>query len=120
MNTKHIFAALTVLSILSFAPICHAFNQLTAAQSGYWSNTNAVTSPWPGGILPTTNDFVEVDNGIVITNDMTNAACMCLDSAFDESGLGGTVIMAPNSTLIVGGVLEGYGTQGVTVFDPTA
>jgi hypothetical protein len=120
MNTKHIFAVLTVLSILSFTPICHAFDVLTVTQSGYWSNSNAVTSPWPGGILPTTNDIVEVDNGLVITNDMTNAACLALDSSFDTSGLGGTVIMAPNSTLFVGGVLEGYGTQGVTVFDPTA
>ncbi len=120
MKTKHIFAALTVLSILSFAPICHAYNLLYAAQSGYWSNTNSVTSPWPGGILPTTNDFIEVDNGIVITNDMTNAACMVLDSYFDTSGLGGTVIMAPNSTLVVGGILEGYGTQNLTVFDATA
>jgi hypothetical protein len=121
MKTKHIFAALTILSTLLFASISRAgVNYLVAVQSGYWSNTNTVTSPWPGGILPTTNDLVEVDNGIVITNDMTNAACMCLDSAQDLSGLGGSVIMAPNSTLVVGGVLEGYGTQGVTVFDPTA
>ena len=121
MNTKHIFAALTVLSILLSTSISRATPQLlTAVQSGYWSNTNLATSPWPGGILPTTNDLVEVDNGIVITNDMTNAACMALDSQLDVSGFGGTVIMAPNSTLIVGGILEGYGTQGVTVFDPSA
>jgi hypothetical protein len=120
MKTKHIFTALTILSILSLVPICQAFNVVYPVQSGYWSNTNTVTSPWPGGILPTTNDIVEVDNGYSITNDMTNAACLALDSQADVSGLGGTVIMATNSTLIVGGALEGYGTQSLTVFDPSA
>ncbi|HVU07543.1 MAG TPA: hypothetical protein VHG89_03260 [Verrucomicrobiae bacterium] len=68
--------------------------------------------------MPTTNDLVEVLSGIVITNDMTNATCMALDSS--EDGGNGTVVMAPGSTLLVGGALEGYGTQNVGEFDASA
>lgn len=115
MKTKQIFTTLAILSILVFTSISYGF--ITPTASGNWSSTNA-GMPWPGGILPTTNDFVEVLNGIVITNDMTNATCQALDSTLD--GGNGTVIMTPGSTLIISGQNEGYGTQSLGILDATA
>src|ERR1035438_6334195 len=112
MKTNNILTAVALLSSLLFTSISYA--QYTATQSGNWSDTNPATSPWPGGILPTTNDIVEVLDDIVITVDTTNAVCEALDSL--EGGgpiYNGTVTMAPGSTLTVYGHNEGVGTQSV-------
>ncbi len=92
---------------------------ITPLNSGYWSST-ATNEPWPNGILPTTNDFVEVTTGITITNDTTNAVCEALDSSEDTGAATGTVLMEPNSVLTVCGQNEGYGAYDLDVLDATA
>jgi len=110
MKIKQIFRALTILSMLLFTSISHAqITEVDVYNSGNWSST-VPNAPWPGGVLPTTNSFIEVYDNVVITNDITNAACMALDSSFGTNQ-NGTVVMAPGSTLLVRGQLEGYGTQ---------
>ncbi len=117
MKKNQMFVALIILSMLLCVSISRAqVGVIFATQSGYWSATNA-SSPWPNGILPTTNDWVEVNGGVIITNDMTNAACMLLDSGLDGNG---TVVMAPGSTLTIGGANEGYGTQSLGALIATA
>ena len=116
MKKNQLFVALIILSTLLCVSTTRAVNVIFASTNGYWSST-VPNAPWPGGILPTTNDWVEVNYGITITNDMTNAACQLLDSGIDGNG---TVIMAPGSTLIVGGANEGYGTQGLGVLNAAA
>ena|SRR5579859_1336219 len=116
MKKNQLFVALIILSMLLCVSTSRAVNIIYAAQSGYWSSTVS-NAPWPNGILPTTNDWVEINGGIIITNDTTNAACQLLDSGLDGNG---TVIMAPGSTLNVGGANEGYGTQGLGVLNATA
>jgi hypothetical protein len=120
MKIKKFFSTLTILSVLLFTSISHA--QVTFVKvynSGNWSST-VPNAPWPGGVLPTTNNLVEVYDGVVITNDMTNAACMALDSTIYPTNRDGKVVMAPGSTLLVGGVLEGYGAQALGSLDATA
>jgi hypothetical protein len=116
MKKNQMFVALIILCLLLCVSTSRAVNVIFAATNGYWSST-IPNAPWPGGILPTTNDWVEVNYGIIITNDMTNAACQLLDSGIDGNG---TVVMAPGSTLIVGGANEGYGTQGLGVLNAAA
>lgn len=113
MKINRIFFALAMLSMLFFASISNAVNLITVSNPGNWNWSSTVPNqPWPSGILPTTNDIVEVLDGVVITNDMTNAICQALDSS-QATGIGGTVVMAPNSTLLVSGQNEGYGTQSL-------
>lgn len=116
MKKNQIFAALIILSMLLCVSISRAVNVIFATQSGYWSSTNA-TSPWPNGILPTTNDWVEINGGIIITNDTTNAICQLLDSGVDGNG---TLVMEPNSTLTIAGQNEGYGAQTLGALVATA
>jgi hypothetical protein len=119
MKRNQMFVALIILSMMLFAPISHATNVITVSSIGNWNWSSTVSNaPWPGGILPTTNDFVEVLNGVVITNDMTNAVCQALDSSAD--GGNGTVVMAPGSTLTVSGQNEGFGAQTLGVLVATA
>jgi hypothetical protein len=119
MKTNNILAAITLLSNLLFASIGHTQTFIVATQSGNWSDTNPATSPWPNGILPQTNSFVEVLDGIVITVDTTNAVCEALDSTQGNIE-NGTVTMAPGSTLTVYGQNEGYGTQSLGYLIATA
>lgn len=113
MKINQIVFALAMLSMLFFASISSAVNLITVSNPGNWNWSSTVPNqPWPNGILPTTNDIVEVLDGVVITNDMTNAICQALDSS-QATGIGGTVVMAPNSTLYVSGQNEGLGTQSL-------
>lgn len=118
MKIKQIFATLLTLSILLSASISHAVNYISVYNSGNWSST-VTNAPWPNGVLPTTNDLVLVYDNVVITNDMTNAACMALSSLYGTNQ-NGEVVMAPGSTLLVGGVLEGYGSQDLGSLIATA
>jgi hypothetical protein len=122
MKTKQIFAAFTILSILLLASISHA--QVTfenVYNSGNWSST-VPDHPWPGGVLPTTNNIVEIYDGVVITNDMTNAICLAFDTFTYPTNHDGSVVMGPGSTLIVDGrsPYEGYGSQAMGSLDATA
>jgi hypothetical protein len=119
MKTKYIFAVVIILSHLLFVSTGHAQTYIVATQSGNWSDTNPSTSPWPNGVLPQTNSFVEVLDGIVITVDTTNAVCEALDSTQGALETG-TVTMAPGSTLTVYGQNEGYGTQSLGYLIATA
>jgi hypothetical protein len=112
MKTKLIFAALTILTMLFFASTSHAV-VITPAASGNWSST-VPGVPWPGGILPTTNDIVNIPSGIIITVDTTNATCEAV------AGGAGTVTMEPGSVLDVFGQNEGFGAQTLGVLNATA
>ncbi len=114
MKTKYIFPVVIILSNLLFASVgwAQGIVVVTPIRSGNWSDTNIATSPWPGGVLPQTNSFIEVLDGIVITVDVTNAVCEVLDSTQGDIE-NGTVTMAPGSTLTIYGKEEGYGTQSL-------
>ena len=118
MKIKQLFVALIILSTLLFVSMSRAQNVINVSNVGNWNWSSTVTNePWPDGVLPTTNDWVEILDGVVITNDMTNAICQTLDS---DDGGNGTLVMAPGSTLTVSGQNEGSGAQGVGVLDATA
>ena len=118
MRIKKLLVALSVLSMLfSVSPGRAATIFVTNPGHWNWSST-VLNQPWPSGTLPTTNDFVEVQLGVVITNDMTNAMCQALDSSVD--GGNGTVVMAPGSTLYVSGQNEGFGTEFLGALIATA
>ena len=85
---------------------------ITVTGSGNWSSTNP-NAPWPGGIIPGTNDSVDVEAPFLITVD-TNVTCAYLYGS-------GTVTMSPGVTLDVLGDLAGaYGAQQLGVLDATA
>lgn len=118
MKIKNIFAALVILSVVPFTSMSHAQALLTATGSGNWSST-VPDAPWPGGILPTTNDLVEVIDNVVITVDTTNAICQAIDSQLEDYGVG-TVTMLPGTTLTVSGQNAGYGSEYLDVLNATA
>jgi len=122
MKTKQIFAALTILFMLLFASNGHATTYITATGSGNWSST-IPDQPWPGGIVPGTNNGVNVLSGINITVDTTNAICQFIYSSDNVPGYNissGTVTLAPGSTLTISGQNEGWGTQTLGVLNATA
>ena len=87
MKTRHICLTLaTSLSFSLFALIGRA-DDITAAQSGNWSDTNT----WVGGIVPGVNDDADIPGGISVIVD-TNVVIQFI---YDT----GTVTMSPNSTL---------------------
>jgi hypothetical protein len=86
MKTKQICSALTALSLSFFALPGHAAD-ITAAQSGNWSDTNT----WIGAVVPGTNDDADIPAGINVVVD-TNVAIQFIYDA-------GTVTMGAGSTL---------------------
>jgi hypothetical protein len=86
MKTHQICASLAALSLLFFALTSHA-DDIIAAQSGNWSDTNT----WVGGIVPGVNDDAGIPSGINVVVD-TNVVIQFI---YDM----GTVTMAANSTL---------------------
>src|SRR5215831_17842195 len=119
MKRTVIFAALFVLSLLLSTLFGNAATILVTNPGNWnWSSTVA-NQPWPGGTLPKSNDFVEVYDNIIITNDMTNATCQALDSS-QGAYQNGEVVMAPGSTLYVSGQNEGFGTAFLGALNATA
>jgi hypothetical protein len=117
MKINQIFAALIMPSMLFFALHSRALT-IFVTNPGNWNWSSTIyNQPWTNG-LPTSNDFIFVNMGVVITNDITNATCQALDSSYD--GGNGTVVMAPGSTLYVSGQNEGYGTQNLGILNATA
>ena len=111
MKTKHIFTVPTLLSLLFVASISDAAD-ITATGSGNWSSTVS-DAPWPGGIVPGTNDSVDVEAPYNVTVD-TNATIRYIYGS-------GTVTMAPDSMLtVVGDALGAYGTQELQTLNATA
>ena len=112
MKINHLFAVLIVLSLLPCASISRA-TDILATGSGNWSST-VPDAPWPGGIVPSTNDDVDVEAPYTITVDTTNAVIQYIYGS-------GTVTMAPGSRLMVVGDLAGaYGTQQLQTLNATA
>ncbi|HUA38143.1 MAG TPA: hypothetical protein VMA35_07050 [Candidatus Sulfopaludibacter sp.] len=119
MKINRIYAALIMSSLLFFASNSKAGTILVTNPGNWnWSSTVA-NQPWPNGTLPTSNDFVEVYDNIIITNDMTNAMCQALDSS-QGTYENGEVVMAPGSTLYVSGQNEGFGTEFLGALNATA
>ncbi len=119
MKINQIFAALIMSSLLFFASNTKAATFLVNNPGNWnWSSTN-LNQPWPNGTLPTTNDFVEIYDNVIITNDMTNAICEALDSS-QGTYQNGEVVMAPGSTLYVSGQNEGFGTEFLGALIATA
>lgn len=114
MKTRQLLSILTILSSLSFASISYAAD-IVASGSGNWSST-VTNAPWPDGIVPSTNDTVEIEWPYVVTVD-TNTACSAIYSSFTP---GGTVTLAPGVTLEVFDPSGGIGTQSLGLLDATA
>src|SRR5882672_9521024 len=111
MKAKQIFAALTILSLTLSASISRA-TDIVAAGSGNWSST-VPNAPWPGGIVPGTNDNVEIDSPNTVTVDSTAAVQFILGS--------GTVTMAPGATLnVVGDAAGSQGTYQLATLNTSA
>lgn len=105
MKTKQILAILTVLSLFSFASISRAVD-IVATGSGNWTSTNA-DAPWPGGVVPGTNDDADIEAPFNVTVDSTASVQFIYGS--------GTVTMAPGSTLnVVGDPAGARGTFQLT------
>ena len=117
MKIKHLLTALTFMSMLSFASIGRA-DDITAAGSGNWSSTN-LDAPWPifGTntivVVPGTNDDVDVE----LPNDVTVDGTQFIQYLYG----GGTITMAPGSTLnVVGDAGGAFGTATLANLDTSA
>ncbi len=117
MKTKHLFTALILLSILSFAANSRAVD-VTAGGSGNWSSTN-LNAPWPVFgtntvvVAPSTNDDIDVElpNNVIVDSNET------IQYIYG----GGTVTMSPGVTLtVVGDAIGAEGTQSLGLLDTSA
>ncbi|MFO1478109.1 MAG: hypothetical protein U1F98_15845 [Verrucomicrobiota bacterium] len=107
--------SLLVLTALTGALACAwqtRASDITATGSGNWSST-VPDAPWPGGVIPGTNDSVDVESPFTVTVDGAQTIGYIYG--------GGTVTMAPNSTLtVLGDNLGAYGTQDLQTLNATA
>ncbi|NOS68569.1 MAG: hypothetical protein HOP33_01385 [Verrucomicrobia bacterium] len=112
MKINHpIGITLAVLATLLFLSPSRAAD-ITATGSGNWSST-VPDAPWPGGIVPGTNDSVDVEAPFVITVD-ADTTCAYLYGS-------GTVTLAPNVTLdILGDTVGAQGAQQLATLNATA
>ena len=106
MKTNKILAVLTILSATLFNLTSRA-DDITAINNGSWGDTNM----WDSQTVPGSNDVVFIAAGINVIVD-TNASAMTI--ADDTTG--GTVTMAPNSTLSIFG---NDGTDQLTLLNAT-
>jgi hypothetical protein len=108
MKTNHLLVTLTILFSLFFTLTGRALD-ITATNSGNWGDPTI----WNSGTVPGTNDDADVPAGIDVTVT-TNASVQYI---YD----GGTVTMAPNSTLnVVGDAFGAEGTQSLGLLDASA
>jgi hypothetical protein len=84
---------------------------ITATGSGNWSSTNA-DAPWPNGIVPGTNDDVDIEAPFTVTNDGTNYAQFVYGT--------GALIMAPGSTLVLNDPAGASASDQLATFDTSA
>jgi hypothetical protein len=111
METRQVFRILTIWALLLCASMSRAAD-IVATGSGNWSST-VPNAPWPSGIVPGTNDDVEVEAPFNVTVDSTAAAQYIFG--------GGTVTMSPGSTLrIVGDPAGAQGTFQLALLDTSA
>lgn len=112
MKTQQIFtvaaAALSALLLVSGGRAA----EVSPTGNGNWSST-VPDAPWPGGVLPATNDGVYFSSPYTITVD-SNATCAYLDGD-------GTVTLAPGATLnVLGDPGGGLGAQTLQTLNATA
>lgn len=116
MKTKQLLSVLTILVSLLFPSLSRAAD-IAATGSGNWSST-VPDAPWPGGIVPSTNDSVEVDSPYTVLVD-TNVTVAYIYSVFGDTA--GTVTLAPGTTLtVVGDTAGAFETQTLAVLNATA
>src|SRR5262245_35777413 len=111
MKTKMFMAALAIATLAQFGWTSRAAD-ITATGSGNWGST-VPDAPWPGGIVPGTNDDVDVESPFVITVE-TNAIIQYINGS-------GTVTLATGSTLhIIGDPAGAQGTYQLSTLDASA
>lgn len=110
LSLTGIMAVLGVMTPIFFASISSAAD-ITTTNSGNWSSTTP-DSPWPGGIVPTGVDDVDVEPPADVTVDSTAS----INFVFGD----GIITMAPNSTLTIVGTDGGQGAQSLNLLDTSA
>lgn len=110
MQMKSIALFLAALFVLFFAPALRAAN-IIATGSGNWSST-VPDAPWPNGMVPGSNDAVDVESPFTVVVD-TNVAIQYIYGS-------GTVKMGTNTTLLVLDTAGAYGTVGLGTLDASA
>jgi len=102
--------ALVILLLCGLAPASRAAD-ITATGSGNWSST-ATNAPWPNGLVPSTNDSVDIEAPFQVTADGTNYAQYVYGS--------GTLTMAAGSTLVINDPAGGNASYQLATFDCSA
>src|SRR6266850_2491652 len=111
MKTKHNLAISIILPMMLVVSISYAAD-IVATGSGNWSSTVA-NAPWPGGVVPSSTDDVDVEAPFNITVDSTASIAYIYGS--------GTVTMAAGATLnVLGDPAGGQGTQSLALLNTTA
>ena len=112
MKTKQMLAAAVVAVSLLALSLPSWAADITATGSGNWSST-VPDAPWPDGIVPGTNDSIDVESPFVISVDSTQTCAYIYG--------GGSVVMTAGSRLnVLGDSSGGFGTQTVGLLDATA
>jgi hypothetical protein len=111
MNIK-VVTSIVAIALFSAANQMSNGADITATGSGNWSST-VPDAPWPGGIVPGTNDDVDVETPNAITVD-SNAVIQYIYGS-------GTITMAANSTLVILGDPAGsQATYQLSILDTSA
>jgi hypothetical protein len=110
MKIELLFKSLLVAVAVSFACASHA-DDITATGSGDWEST-VPDAPWPNGIVPGTNDSVDIEDPMVVTV-RSNAAAAYIYG-------GGTVVMGANALLNIDDPLGANGTFELGNLDTSA
>jgi len=109
MNAPRLSIVSIMLILLSVAMARGV--DITATGSGNWSSTNA-DAPWPNGVVPSTNDSVDIEAPFTVTVDGTNYAQFVYGS--------GTLVMAPGSTLVLNDPAGANASYQLATFDTSA
>lgn len=91
MKIKNVLAALTVLAF-AWHTATGVAQTIVATGSGNWSSTTP-DAPWPGGVVPSATETVEVDSPYNVTVDTNETAVNVQGS--------GSVTLAPGVTLTI-------------------
>jgi autotransporter-associated beta strand protein len=80
-----------LIMIMSLLFVANTFAQRTASVSGNWNNT----ATWGGNSVPTSTDAVIIRDGVTLTVNVTNAACVSMQI---NSGAKNTAFLAFSSS----------------------
>lgn len=67
---------------------------VTTVRPGQWSDPFLGSSPWPGGILPTASDWVQIDHPLVWDQSF-QVDGMLINATVTTSGTGHTFVTGP-------------------------